>query len=1199
MARFSPDNKYVITGGEDKTINIWETFSGLKLKTLFAGLLPLKNIGFTPDGRYLFAQTDSSLSLWSVPSYRPLLNLLQTRDFVISPDMKFIYAVDFNGSLKKISLSGKQDWVLPLGGRGPVSVSSNGKYVSVITSTGVKLVDYSGKVTTAIDVSNPLAVIFHPDDKTLAILSEKLFYRYDRQSNLLEELTQGAPKFFFSQNSRFVAIANYESPFVTVFDLHNMREVLNFDSVYSKLDTLATQDSSGEFNYKVGTMNISAPGRRSVYNGIRISDNGAYLSSDESLWMINHPDSSYEILHDRQEYYGFNGSFSKDNRYLLLLTSASEVALWDLVKKTFLQRYTGKSDRISFAGIDCEGTRILSVEGNLCKIISPVTGKALHILDKHTANIGSALFSPDGSKILTNSFDTTACLWNANTGALVQQFKGHHYEMNPVYFRRDGELVRPEMRFDTFTVTDPITFVETDALMPVNQYNPANFSMAQSRSGSYNYIALPMYSVLTGSSLELSWDVEVNAISPDEKLFVMARHWTDSIMIGDPAAGKWLKTISVGLLRSDRLDNSIIQLLFSPAGDYLFVTDIRMNVTVLSVKDDYRVLKRLPGEMCSVSEAGDLLVIVNGGKLDLYNIHNLAPLYSYVSMGPQDYLVVDEQKRYDGTARARKYLYFTCENEVIGLDQFKERLWVPQLAGRIIGKDSIYTPGIDKLNICGFTPQVQPYKESRTGWDFEIKPGSGGLGETVVSVNGVEVKRVPAAMLTKTGSSFLLRLDSTEFRSYYVSSSYNQVTIRAFTSDNTVSSRGLERKDSLQKKTNTPPNLHAVMIGVSDYKGELLDLKYAAKDAKDLSGVLGAASRNLLNTDGQEHVFIYEMTTNTDRYRLPEKLAIKKTLEEIGKKATPNDILLIFFAGHGVLQGEQKRFYFLTAEAASAIEGDITDVGISTAELTEWIRPANLKAQKRILIFDACNSGQAIRDIVKIGNEEQGYTAARNDDKAQQAKLIEKLNERSGFTILSAAASNQSAYEMGRYAQGLLTYALLKTVKEDPDILVNGKFLDLGRWFQASGNTVEALIAKDGTRQEPQIVSSTNFIIGIVDNKVLSGIKLPVEKPVFTSSIVINAKENIDNLRLSRLLNAELSDMAASPGDNKIIYIPDADSPGSYSLNGSYTINGNQVSLQVNLSQGETLKKKFEITGSKDNLKELALKVRTHIEKMF
>jgi hypothetical protein len=52
------------------------------------------------------------------------------------------------------------------------------------------------------------------------------------------------------------------------------------------------------------------------------------------------------------------------------------------------------------------------------------------------------------------------------------------------------------------------------------------------------------------------------------------------------------------------------------------------------------------------------------------------------------------------------------------------------------------------------------------------------------------------------------------------------------------------------------------MVGVSDYKGEGLDLKFAAKDAIDMANALDISAKKLLNTDGKEQVvFIYRVHT--------------------------------------------------------------------------------------------------------------------------------------------------------------------------------------------------------------------------------------------------------------------------------------------------------------------------------------------------
>src|SRR5450755_3477716 len=58
----------------------------------------------------------------------------------------------------------------------------------------------------------------------------------------------------------------------------------------------------------------------------------------------------------------------------------------------------------------------------------------------------------------------------------------------------------------------------------------------------------------------------------------------------------------------------------------------------------------------------------------------------------------------------------------------------------------------------------------------------------------------------------------------------------------------------------------------------------------------------------------------------------------------------------------------------------------------------NIKAQKRILIMDACNSGQAINDIA--GNKD--LMAVRNTVAGDEKKEIERLNDQAGMFIPSA-----------------------------------------------------------------------------------------------------------------------------------------------------------------------------------------------------
>jgi len=137
---------------------------------------------------------------------------------------------------------------------------------------------------------------------------------------------------------------------------------------------------------------------------------------------------------------------------------------------------------------------------------------------------------------------------------------------------------------------------------------------------------------------------------------------------------------------------------------------------------------------------------------------------------------------------------------------------------------------------------------------------------------------------------------------------------------------------------------------------------------------------------------------------------------------------------------------------------------------------------------------------------------------------------------------------------------------------------------------VSELSAETGARQEPQIVSNTNFIIGIVDDEIMASIILPEEKPLFAASNFQNNDEAIadDDLELSKLINLQFNDMAARGNESNIAYVTATNSPDAYSLTGRYTVINNKVTVTVNLKQNKGIKNKFEISGTKDKLNELA-----------
>lgn len=582
-----------------------------------------------------------------------------------------------------------------------------------------------------------------------------------------------------------------------------------------------------------------------------------------------------------------------------------------------------------------------------------------------------------------------------------------------------------------------------------------------------------------------------------------------------------------------------------------------------------------------------------GHNTSLFDLGTGKLLYNFIAVDSTDYLVRDKKGRFDGTEAARKSLYFICNNEIIDLEQLKDQLWVPGLAERIMRGDPVNTKTLEEMNICGLAPVVEEAEQKKGLHRFQIRPGSGRLGTTVLYINGIEVARFKKEQLVQKDGTYELVVRDKDYERYFIRGAENIFSVKSWTADQSVSSRGLIVKAEKGNDPPVSPNLYAVITGISDYKGEELDLMYAAKDAADFSAVLSSAARKLLNTDGKEHVFTYNLITAEPRYQLPEKNAIKKVLQDIGEKASSNDILLIFFAGHGIMSGkDKKQFYFLTADASRSTAADaVAEVGISTDELTDWIKPSSIRAQKRVLIFDACNSGQAIRDFVQLGKPEQGYVAARGDEKGQQVKAIEKLNNQSGLIILAASASNQNAYEMSRYSQGLLTYALLKAIKQQPEILENGKFLDVTSWLNAARNQVSALAEGNGARQDPQLNTNNNFNIGLVDDELRNSIRLASQKPLFSRSNFQNADTRLDDIRLRSLIDKELLAISLSP-NAAISFSADYEGADYYTINGDYEIKNGALTINVLfVKNGTEIIKRMVIKGLQEELQTLVTRI--------
>ncbi len=81
------------------------------------------------------------------------------------------------------------------------------------------------------------------------------------------------------------------------------------------------------------------------------------------------------------------------------------------------------------------------LDDNTSKIWDAATGQLIADLKGHTQDVRSAQFSPDGKKIVTVSDDNTAKIWDAATGQLIADLKGHTQDVTSAQFSPDGKKI--------------------------------------------------------------------------------------------------------------------------------------------------------------------------------------------------------------------------------------------------------------------------------------------------------------------------------------------------------------------------------------------------------------------------------------------------------------------------------------------------------------------------------------------------------------------------------------------------------------------------------------------------------------------------------------------------------------------------------------------------------------------------------------
>ncbi|NRB47593.1 MAG: caspase family protein [Saprospiraceae bacterium] len=543
-------------------------------------------------------------------------------------------------------------------------------------------------------------------------------------------------------------------------------------------------------------------------------------------------------------------------------------------------------------------------------------------------------------------------------------------------------------------------------------------------------------------------------------------------------------------------------------------------------------------------------------EIKLWDLTKGMELASIFLFDRGDYAVISPNGIFDASPGTMQNLYFTVEDEIIDLEQLKELYWVPNLLKKLLtGKAPREIRDVKDNALDEFYPSVTAEIE-KDNLIINIEERKGGFGPLHLYINGTLVNK----NLNRRQDS-RLEVSLEKYGKHFYTGRPNSISLQSFNKKGWMKSRPIKLAPYTPgfpiRRDHKLAHLYAIVVGTSEYEGSQLDLSYAGKDAVSLHKALSIAGVELFKDRTDIRLFTTDQVPNAS---LPTKSNIQKAINEITSKAEPIDLVLMYFAGHRKAiekQNNKSHFYYLTQSMRSFRQLENPQArdldAISQEELTDWL--SEMAAKKRVLILDACNSGELVNSLI----EGRNFTES-------QLVALDRMKDRTGMYILAGSAADRKSFEASEFGQGLLTYSLLQGMQElsikDPNDEV-----DILQLLMYAENQVPELAKNLGVTQKPKMYNQeglSSFPIGIVKDP--ADIPLEKAKPFFMQPLLLQEGALIDPLELVPRLEDQFQKYIRKGAD--FTYRAIHTNKNGYSIRGMYTIQGKEVEINATLFRG-------------------------------